>query len=74
MNKFSGIDLHSNNSVVVVSDEADRIVTNGDYRTIWYRSRRHWRRIARTWWGWSSKRNKFDVVFLPPVFEGDGLP
>ena len=26
MKKFSGIDLHSNNSVVVVSDEADRIV------------------------------------------------
>jgi len=26
MNKFSGIDLHSNNSVVVVSDEVDRIV------------------------------------------------
>jgi len=26
MNKFSGIDLHSNNSVVVVSDEADRII------------------------------------------------
>ena len=26
MNKFSGIDLHSNNSVVAVSDEADRIV------------------------------------------------
>ena len=26
MGKFSGIDLHSNNSVVVVSDEADRIV------------------------------------------------
>ena len=25
MNKFVGIDLHSNNSVVVVSDEADRI-------------------------------------------------
>ncbi len=24
MNKFSGIDLHSNNSVVVVSDDADR--------------------------------------------------
>jgi hypothetical protein len=24
--KFSGIDLHSNNSVVVVSDEEDRIV------------------------------------------------
>ena len=24
--KFSGIDLHSNNSVVVVSDEAERIV------------------------------------------------
>jgi hypothetical protein len=26
MMKFSGIDLHSNNSVVVVSDEEDRIV------------------------------------------------
>ncbi|TCK94518.1 transposase [Paraburkholderia sp. BL9I2N2] len=26
MNKFSGIDLHSNNSVVVVSDDADRVV------------------------------------------------
>lgn len=26
MKKFSGIDLHSNNSVVVVSDETDRIV------------------------------------------------
>jgi hypothetical protein len=25
MNKFVGIDLHSNNSVVVISDEADRI-------------------------------------------------
>jgi hypothetical protein len=25
MNKFVGIDLHSNNCVVVVSDEADRI-------------------------------------------------
>jgi transposase len=26
MNKFSGIDLHSNNSVVVVSDESDQVV------------------------------------------------
>jgi hypothetical protein len=26
MNKFSGIDLHSNNAVVVVSDETDRVV------------------------------------------------
>jgi hypothetical protein len=24
--KYSGIDLHSNNSVVVVSDEADRVL------------------------------------------------
>ncbi len=24
--KYSGIDLHSNNSVVVVSDEADRVM------------------------------------------------
>ncbi|WP_116119872.1 hypothetical protein [Paraburkholderia sp. BL6669N2] len=26
MNKFSGIDLHSNNSAVAVSDETDRVV------------------------------------------------
>jgi transposase len=26
--KFCGIDLHSNNSVVIVSDEEDRIVFN----------------------------------------------
>jgi transposase len=26
MNKYIGIDLHSNNSVVVISDEEDRIV------------------------------------------------
>lgn len=26
MNKFSGIDLYPNNSVLVVGDEADRIV------------------------------------------------
>jgi hypothetical protein len=26
MDKFGGIDLHSNNSVVVISDEADRVV------------------------------------------------
>lgn len=26
MNKYIGIDLHSNNSVVVVTDEADRII------------------------------------------------
>jgi transposase len=26
MNRFTGIDLRSNNSVVLVSDEADRIV------------------------------------------------
>ncbi|MGF6995475.1 hypothetical protein [Paraburkholderia sp. GAS32] len=26
MNKFSGIDLHSNNSAVVVSDDADRVL------------------------------------------------
>jgi hypothetical protein len=29
MNKFSGIDLHSNNSVVVVSDETDQIECDG---------------------------------------------
>ncbi len=26
MDKFIGIDLHSNNSVVVVSDEEDRVI------------------------------------------------
>ena len=56
MNKFSGIDLHSNNSVVVVSDEADRIITSGGYPMIRYRSGRHWRRTVKSWWGWSSRR------------------
>jgi hypothetical protein len=27
--KYNGIDLHSNNSVVVVSDEADRLLAEG---------------------------------------------
>jgi len=47
--KYCGIDLHSNNSVVVVSDEEDRIVFNrrlpNDLGQIWGR----WRRIGRTW-------------------------
>ena len=52
--KFSGIDLHSNNSVVVVSDEEDRIVFVYQKRlpTIWSKSERHWRRIVRSWWAW----------------------
>ena len=33
MNKFSGIDLHSNNSVVVVSDEAESVLFGGVART-----------------------------------------
>ena len=53
--KFSGIDLHSNNSVVLISDEADRIVYQkrlpNDLAQTW----RHWSRIGTSWWGWSSK-------------------
>jgi transposase len=33
MDKFGGIDLHSNNGVVVISDEAGRIVYQRRYRT-----------------------------------------
>ena len=32
MDKFGVIDLHSNNRVVVVSDEADRVMTSDGYR------------------------------------------
>ena len=35
--KFSGIDLHSNNRVVLISDEADRIVYQ-KRPTIWRKS------------------------------------
>ena len=34
MKKFSGIDLHSNNSLIVVSDEADKIVYQRRHPTI----------------------------------------
>jgi hypothetical protein len=34
MKLYSGIDLHSNNSVVVVIDEQDRVSTSGDIPTI----------------------------------------
>ena len=54
--KFSGIDLHSNNSVVVVSDEEDRIVYQKRL-PIWNKSERHWRRIVTSWraWSWSPR-------------------
>lgn len=29
--KYSGIDLHSNNSVVTVTDEEDRVVAEGTH-------------------------------------------
>jgi len=38
MNKFSGIDLHSNNSVVGSAMKLTGWSTNGGYRTIRYRS------------------------------------
>ena len=41
--KFSGIDLHSNNSVVVVSDEEDRIVVSVCPTS----SLRYWRSLRR---------------------------
>ena len=33
MKKFIGIDLHSNNSVVVVSDEEDRVIFQNAWQT-----------------------------------------
>ncbi|MGF6666231.1 hypothetical protein QF000_008000 [Paraburkholderia atlantica] len=57
MSKFSGIDLHSNNSVVVVSDDADRVVYQRRLpNAIRSRSVRRWRRTAKIWWAWSSKQ------------------
>ena len=44
--KYSGIDLHSNNSVVVVSDEADRVLCGGDCRTILQRFLACWQRTG----------------------------
>jgi hypothetical protein len=56
MDKFSGIDLHSNNSVVVVSDDADRVVYQRRLPNDPRRSGRRWRRTAKIWWAWSSKQ------------------
>ena len=50
--KYYGIDLHSNNSVVIVSDEEDRIVLRSGCRTIWGKFGRRWSRIGRSWQAW----------------------
>ena len=50
MNKFGGIDLNTNNSVIAVSHDADRIVYQrrlSNPQTILYRSGRLWRCIWR---------------------------
>ena len=53
--KFSGIDLHSNNSVVLISDEADRIVYQkrlpNDLAQILAALEPH----RDGWWAWSSR-------------------
>ena len=50
--KYSGIDLHSNNSVVVVSDETDRVLVRrrlpNDLGRFW----RCWRLIEGSWPAW----------------------
>ncbi|SIO72544.1 hypothetical protein SAMN05444172_8979 [Burkholderia sp. GAS332] len=56
MKKFSGIDLHSNNTVVVVSDEVGHIVYQRRLPTTRCRSAPHWRRIAKNWKVWSSRQ------------------
>jgi hypothetical protein len=53
---YSGIDLHSNNSVVVVSDEANRVLVR---RRVPMRRRfwRYWQRTGTSWSGWSLSRD-----------------
>ncbi len=53
--KYCGIDLHSNNSVVVVSDEEDRIVFNQRLPNDLGQIRGHWSRIGQIWRVWSSR-------------------
>ena len=52
MRKFIGIDLHSNNSVVMVGDDDDRIVYQKRLPNDLARSLRHWRRIGMSWSAW----------------------
>jgi len=52
MMKFSGIDLHSNNSVVVVSNEEDRIVYQRRLPNDLQQILRHWRPIVKSWVAW----------------------
>jgi hypothetical protein len=47
MGLYCGIDLHSNNHVLTVIDEADRRFMSGGCRTIWRSPRRLWSRIGR---------------------------
>jgi transposase len=47
--KYSGIDLHSNNCVVVVTDEEDRVVVEKRLPNELERSLRCFRRGARSW-------------------------
>ena len=53
--KYCGIDLHSNNSVVVVSDAEDRIVFNKRLPTIWGKFVRRSSRIRKSWRVWLSR-------------------
>ena len=59
--KFSGIDLHSNNSVVVVSDEEDRMVVRERVPNELTRILRCLRRIVRNWRVWWLNRRSTGI-------------
>ncbi len=75
MNEFSGIDLHSNNSVVVISDEADRVVyqrrlPNHSIQRVaqtLHSSKRSWVGISAILKGNSAKRAHVSVQTLSSV-------
>ena len=47
--KYCGIDLHSNNSVVIVSNEEDRIVFSKRLPNDLGQMAPHWSRIGKIW-------------------------
>jgi hypothetical protein len=53
--RYCDIDLHSNNSVVVISGEEDRIVFNHRLPNDLEQIGRCWRRIEKSWRAWSSR-------------------
>jgi hypothetical protein len=70
--KYSGIDLHSNNSVVVVSDEADRVLVRRRLADDPATNLRCCQRTEKSWLGWSLNRRTTGTGWWMPA--GGGVP